>query len=211
MFTGIIEEIGKIHKIIKNEQKIQLVISCNNVLSDTKLGDSIAVNGVCLTVSDLKNHFFTADVMPITFRKTNLDLLKIGSNVNLERAMSAGGRFGGHFVNGHIDCTAKIINLSKEKNAILMKLEIPAPTIQFLVQEGSIALDGVSLTIAILERNYATISLIPHTYAQTILRYKKIGDLVNVEADILGKYVQQFLSKQKSGNIDKNFLFRNGF
>jgi riboflavin synthase len=174
------------------------------------LGDSIAVNGVCLTISDLQVNFFIADIMPVTFHKSNLGMLKIGSNVNLERAMSANGRFSGHFVNGHIDCTAKIVKLTKEKNSIIMKLDIPFPTNSYLVQEGSIALDGVSLTIAKLERNYVTISLIPHTYEQTILCFKKVGNFVNVEADILGKYILQFLSKQ-SAKIDKNFLVENGF
>ena len=211
MFTGIIEEIGKIERIISGSSKASLKIHCPKVLDESKLGDSIAVNGVCLTISDLQQNSFSADVMPITFQKSNLHKLQINSPVNLERAMPATGRFGGHLVSGHVENVGKISKIRREQNAVLLQISATEETLKYLIPEGSVALDGISLTIARLQKDSFVCSIIPHTFQQTNLQYKKSGDLLNIEVDALGKYIYHFLKRTAKPALDRTFLAKHGF
>ena len=213
MFTGIIEEIGKINEIKKTRKNNSLTISCNHILEDMKLGDSIAVNGICLTVSKFDSTSFTADVMHVTFQKSNLEKYRSGEFVNLERALQLKSRLGGHLVSGHIDGTGNIISIAKYENAVKIKIQINPEQIKYMIPEGSICIEGISLTIAELKQNHLIVSIIPETIKNTILQYKKIGDIVNIESDMLGKYLYNFLQnegKDKS-NISMQFLAENGF
>jgi len=213
MFTGIIEEIGKISEIKKTGKNKSLIIFCKTVLEDIKLGDSIAVNGICLTVSKFDYKSFTADVMPITFQKSNLKTCRNGELMNLERALQLKSRVGGHLVSGHIDGTGKIISITKSENAKIFKIHINPEQRKYMIREGSICIDGISLTIAELEQDHLTVSIIPETMRNTILQYKKSGDTVNIESDLLGKYLYNFLQnkgKVKS-NISIQFLAEHGY
>ncbi len=212
MFTGIIEEIGTVKKIVRG-QKAYLEIQADKIFSDIHIGDSIAVNGVCLTVTSFSGKVFTADVMNETFSRSSLGSLKTGSHVNLERAMSANGRFGGHIVSGHIDGTGKIINIKKDGNAVWYKISAGENIIKYTVEKGSIAIDGISLTVARVEKDNFSVSIIPHTSEETILSEKKLGDTVNLENDIIGKYVERFLNfdKTEKSNITRDFLAKYGF
>ena len=213
MFTGIIEEIGKVDEIKKAGKSNSLTITCTNILEDMTLGDSIAVNGICLTVSKLDNKSFTADVMPITFQKSNLKNCRNGEFINLERALQLKSRLGGHLVSGHIDGTGKIISVTKYENAVKIKIQINPEQRKFMIPEGSICIEGISLTIAELEQNHLIVSIIPETIKNTILQYKKIGDIVNIESDMLGKYLYNFLQNEGKvkSNISMQFLTENGF
>lgn len=212
MFTGIVEEVGKVARIEKNGVTGKLSIMADIILEGTKLGDSIAVNGVCLTVTSINRSNFTADVMGETFRRSSLGDLQVGSFVNLERAMPADGRFGGHIVSGHIDGMGQIISIDPEGTAVWYTLSAPEKILQGIVEKGSIAIDGISLTVArITEKDFA-VSIIPHTGGNTILSQKKVGEKVNLENDIIGKYVQRFLEpKQKQSPITEEFLRKYGF
>ena len=212
MFTGIVEEIGTVKKIARG-QKAYLEIQADKIFSDIHIGDSIAVNGVCLTVTSFSGKIFTADVMNETFSRSSLGSLKTGSHVNLERAMSANGRFGGHIVSGHIDGTGKITNIKKDGNAVWYKISADENIIKYTVEKGSIAIDGISLTVARVERDNFSVSIIPHTSEETILSEKQLGDTVNLENDIIGKYVERFLNFNKTGksNITRDFLAEYGF
>jgi riboflavin synthase len=192
LFTGIVEELGEISGRQQSRASIVLIIKGETVMSGLKKGDSVAVNGVCLTVAKILPTAFYADVMPETLRKTNLHALQNGEKVNLERALPVGGRFGGHFVSGHIDGTGKILAEKKEANALLIKISAPAGVMNYLIPKGSIAVDGISLTVVDIGDDFFSVSLIPHTAKYTTLGYKKPGDRVNLEADLLGKYVQKF-------------------
>ena len=174
-------------------------VVAHKVLAGTKIGDSIAVNGVCLTVTSLDDHFFTADVMAETVRRTNLGLLQSGSGVNLERAMAADGRFGGHIVSGHIDGTGKIVRIQKEENAVWVHIAASTDILNLIVEKGSIAIDGISLTVATVSDQEFAVSVIPHTGEETTLLTKKQGDIVNLENDILGKYVRRLLCAGGTG------------
>ena len=227
MFTGIVEELGEILALQHARESIILVIKGNKVLEDLKEGDSIAVNGVCLTAVKVSSSAFSADVMPETLRKTNLYELKKGDKVNLERALPVGGRLGGHFVSGHIDGTGTIISEKKEGNAQIKLISAPPQVIRYIVPKGSVAVDGISLTVVDVDEESFSVSLIPHTAKFTTLGFKKTGDKVNLEADLLGKYVEKlFLSAEKEnffsleGNknnkgdkegITYNFLKEKGF
>ena len=213
MFTGIIEEIGNIKEIKNTGINNSLTISCTKLLEDIKLGDSIAVNGICLTVSKFDNKSFTADVMPVTIQKSNLRNCRSGEFINLERALQLESRIGGHLVSGHIDGTGKIISITKYENAIIFKIQIDPELRKYMIPEGSICIDGISLTIAELERNHLTVSIIPETMQNTILKYKKIDDTVNIESDMVGKYLYNFLQDQgkTKSNISMKFLAENGF
>lgn len=214
MFTGIVEELGTVASITQNSENGNVTISASKVLEGTKLGDSIAVNGVCLTVTDIKSHSFCADIMGETLRRSNLGSLKKGTKVNLERAMAADGRFGGHMVSGHIDGTGEIINISPEGNAVWYTIRTTEKILAGIVEKGSIAIDGISLTVAGITEQDFSVSIIPHTSANTILPTKKLGDIVNLENDVIGKYVQKFLSvgsEKKDSNITEDFLGRYGF
>lgn len=210
MFTGIIEEIGTILQREETANRCALTISAKKVLTDTKIGDSIAVNGVCLTVTDFKKDSFTADVMPETLRRSSLGQLKTGSAVNLERAMAADGRFGGHIVAGHIDGTGKIASLRPEGNAILVTISTTPDLLRYIVEKGSIAIDGISLTVANVTRSDFTVSLIPHTGEETTLLKHRPGEIVNLETDIIGKYVEKLMQTKKSG-VTMELLLENGF
>lgn len=217
MFTGIIEEIGTVNKIASSEDAIVMTISASKILSDVSLGDSIAVNGVCLTVTSYTDKEFTVDVMPETVKSTSLKMLKKGSRVNLERAMSANGRFGGHFVSGHVDGTGTIVKKERKSNAVYYDIAVDASLLDFLVYKGSVTVDGTSLTIFGVTNDGFTISLIPHTVQETIIGEKNVGDIVNVESDMLGKYVHHFLAETggrgrgQHSKITPAFLEKNGF
>lgn len=215
MFTGIIEEIGTIVSVKHTSREAKISISAKKIFSDLKLGDSIAVNGVCLTASDVSRERFTADVMNETFSRSSLSELTAGSHVNLERAMAANGRFGGHIVAGHVDGTGTIIDIKKDDNAIWYTIKADNNILKYIIEKGSVAIDGISLTIAKITSDSFSISIIPHTIQETILSEKSVGDIVNIENDLIGKYVERFLVKndEKKGesNITENFLIKNGF
>lgn len=202
MFTGIVEEIGTLRQVISGSSSGSIRISAKKVLENTKIGDSIAVNGVCLTVTSLSPDGFTADVMPETLRRTNLGSLKSGAPVDLERAMAADGRFGGHLVSGHIDGTGTIASLENEGNAVWVQIKAPRPILQLIVEKGSITIDGISLTVASVSEDSFQVSVIPHTGSETILLRKKVGDMVNLENDIVAKYVQHLLGNVLTGKTD---------
>lgn len=212
MFTGIVEEKGTVKRILRGHNSC-IEIQADKIFSDIHIGDSIAVNGVCLTVTDFSGKVFTADVMNETFNRSSLGNLRAGSHVNLERAMSANGRFGGHIVSGHIDGTGKIINTRKDDNAVWYKISADKNIIKYIVEKGSVTIDGISLTVAEVEKDNFSVSIIPHTFQETILSEKKAGDIVNLENDIIGKYVENFLNfdKKSESEITMDFLARNGF
>ncbi len=198
MFTGIIEETGIVRSVAKGGKSAVLTVEASKVLEGTQIGDSIAVNGVCLTVTTRSGKQFTADVMAETLRRSSLGSLTRGSRVNLERAMAADGRFGGHIVSGHIDGTGRVKTLAKEGNAVWVEIEASDGILRYIVEKGSVAIDGISLTVAGLTKNSFFVSVIPHTGSETELLGKKPGDVVNLENDIIGKYVERLLSA--SGN-----------
>lgn len=215
MFTGIIEEVGTVKSIQKSAVSSFIQINADTVLSDAHIGDSIAVNGVCLTVTDLTGNYFQADVMNETLSRSSLGSLKNGSPVNLERAMSAQGRFGGHIVSGHIDGTGVISSVKQDGIALWYTINTDSEILRYIVEKGSIAIDGISLTVAKVTANDFSVSIIPHTAAQTVLNSKKTGDTVNLENDIIGKYVEKFLNpdekKSEKSRITMDFLAKNGF
>lgn len=222
MFTGIIEETGTVKKIIDGQSSGSIEIKADKVLSGTNIGDSIAVNGVCLTVTRIHSGSFVADVMAETLRKTNLGDLPIGAKVNLERAMAANGRFGGHIVSGHIDGTGKILSLQPEGNAVWVTISAPASILHLIVNKGSIAIDGISLTVAYVDNSVFKVSIIPHTGEETTLLGHKPGDVVNLENDVIGKYVEKLLlpysgkegetsEKAEKTGITIEFLQEHGF
>ena len=211
MFTGIIEEVGTVRRIERGAKGARLTIGAKTVLEDTKIGDSIATNGVCLTVVSMTGDSFSADVMAESLRRSSLGTLQGGSPVNLERAMAANGRFGGHIVSGHIDGTGTIASQKREDNAVWVKVKTPAPLLRYIVEKGSIAIDGVSLTVAAVTETDFSVSIIPHTGAQTILLGKKPGEPVNLECDVIGKYVEKLIQPHKTGGISTDFLAANGF
>lgn len=208
MFTGIIEELGKIYKITSDT----VMIECAKVLSDIKLGDSIAVNGICLTVTDFDAKSFTADVSSETFRVTNLKNLKNGDLVNLERAMLANGRFGGHIVSGHIDGCAKLVKVNKNNEFYDFEFELNSNDSKYVIKKGSITINGISLTIAGVNNNTINIAVISHTYENTNLKILKMGEIVNIEVDMMAKYIEKFLStSDNKSRISLEFLQEHGF
>ncbi len=215
MFTGIVEEVGKIKAIKKGKNSARLVINAKKVLEDVKLGDSIAVNGVCLTVTEFSNSEFGVDVMHESLKKSSLSTLKNDSSVNLERAMLLNGRFGGHIVSGHIDGTGKIINIKNDDNAIWYTISAKEKIMKYIIEKGSITIDGISLTVANLSESDFSVSIIPHTQEETILKTKKIGDIVNLENDCIAKYVEKLLNFKEKSEVKKDitmdFLLENGF
>ncbi len=216
MFTGIIEETGEIISNQKGSKSAILTIKGSKIFGSLYLGDSVAVNGVCLTVAELGNNTFKADVMNETLSRSNLGSLRSGSPVNLERAMSADGRFGGHIVSGHIDGTGTIISRQKDDNAVWITVSAPKGLLKYIIEKGSIAIDGISLTVAKVTDQNFSVSVIPHTAKSTTLLDKGIGDSVNLENDIIGKYIERFLSfdkadTQKGNGITYEFLAKAGF
>lgn len=215
MFTGLIEEIGSISSIEKGRNSYQIGILANKILTDTKIGDSICTNGACLTVTKIHSDNIIVDMMSETVKMTNFSKLKIGSKVNLERAMRLSDRLGGHLVSGHIDGTGKITAIIKDDIAWRFEIETSTEIISKMLDKGSITVDGISLTIARVREDSFEISIIPHTAKATTLLCKKINDTVNLETDMIGKYVLRFLSPQKkeetSSRVNLAFLQENGF
>ncbi|AXI08362.1 riboflavin synthase [Oceanobacillus zhaokaii] len=215
MFTGIVEEKGTVKRVHQvSMQAVQLTIDSKVVVKDVEIGDSIAVNGICLTVTDFNANSFQVDAMPETLKATTLHELRTGSSVNLERAMAANGRFGGHFVSGHVDGIGEIVAKYKKENAIYYEIKIQEELAKFLLHKGSITVDGISLTLFAVSKDTFTISLIPHTASETILGSKGKGDIVNIECDMLAKYVQNMLHNeytQPKEGINQTFLVNNGF
>jgi riboflavin synthase len=217
VFTGIVEEMGRIRGIRKGPHSAVLHIQAQTILDDLHIGDSVAVNGICLTVTTLPGDGFTADVMHETLNRTSLASLGIGSYVNLERAMQAGGRFGGHIVSGHIDGTGRIQSIQRDDNALWYTIAAGTEILKYVVEKGSITIDGISLTVARVSRDSFAVSLIPHTAAVTVLGQKKVGELVNLEADILGKYVEKLLRPEpeptgkQTSSITMDFLAQHGY
>lgn len=215
MFTGIIEEIGKIQTISTGEKSSRLTIVANKVLEDLRYGDSIATDGVCLTVADLQGMTFVADVMAQTLRNSTLGDLRVGNQVNLERALQLNTRLGGHLVSGHIDCRGTIVRVHYEDIARWVSIRIPQEYMRYLIPKGSVAVDGISLTVANLEDNSFSVSTIPVTQQDTTLTQKKEGDCVNVELDVLAKYTERLLNFKKQEiskpKVSEAFLRENGF
>lgn len=217
MFTGLVEEIGRLQGRESFRGGAKLVISAGELLEEAAVGDSIAVNGVCLTVTELAAGSFSAVVMPETLRKSNLGALTPGEELNLERALPLGGRLGGHLVSGHIDATGTLVRCYPEGNAVVMHFRIPAELQRYLIPKGSIAVDGISLTIAQLNPEGFSVSVIPHSAAQTTLGRMKIGATVNLEVDLIGKYVERLLepylerSRESGTKLTAAFLKENGF
>ncbi|MDP4178766.1 MAG: riboflavin synthase [Bacillota bacterium] len=215
MFTGLIEEVGKVQSISKTDKSAQIQIKADKVLEDVKIGDSISTNGICLTVTEFSRNYFTVDVMAETIRRSNLKNLSINDEVNLERALKIGDRLGGHMVSGHIDGVGVIQNYENEDNAVWITVSADSEILRYIVKKGSIAIDGVSLTVAYVDDNKFKVSIIPHTKYMTTLLRKKIQTEVNLECDMIGKYVEKFLNnkenKTEKSKIDFNFLNRNGF
>lgn len=220
MFTGIVEERGRVIQVKCGARSGSLTIAARNVLEDVSPGDSIAVNGVCLTVTSFQKEQFTADVMPVTLEKSNLGRLTPGQPVNLERALQLQSRLGGHLVSGHIDAVGQILQITPHENAILIEIETPEKVKPYLIPEGSIAVDGISLTVAGMTPKGFLLSIIPHTAEETTLGDRKVGDVVNLEGDLVGKYLYHFWQraagsgtapKEASSKLTREFLAENGF
>ena len=213
MFTGIIEELGTVGQMDRRPDSIKLTIQARKVLEGTQLGDSIAVNGVCLTVTSMTDTSFTADVMHETMRRSSLSDIKSGSKVNLERAMQVGGRLGGHIVSGHIDGVGHIARIAADGIARVITISIPKDMEPFIVEKGSIAIDGISLTVVSVGNSQFSVSIIPHTMANTTLIDKHPGAVVNLETDVIGKYVHSFTTAHtgKRSGITMETLLENGF
>lgn len=203
MFTGIIEELGTVRDIGISGSSGQITLAADKVLENTRIGDSIAVNGVCLTVTRLTSDGFTADVMPETMKRTSLSIVGRGDKVNLERAMAADGRFGGHIVSGHIDGTGTIRGYKRDGNAVWVTIAASADILRLVVEKGSIAIDGISLTVAGVDDTSFKVSIIPHTAGETTLLTKHVGDPVNLETDIIGKYVAKLLGQPVQSSDSK--------
>lgn len=217
MFTGIIEEVGTISSVKKGAKESRLVVRGNKIFEDLKIGDSVAVNGICLTATEISGKTFTADVMNETLNRSSLSSIKSGSHVNLERAMAADGRFGGHIVSGHVDGTGTITAIKEDGNAIWYTIAAQEIIIKYVIEKGSIAIDGISLTVAKVTGDSFSVSIIPHTAKETILFERKCGDKVNLENDMIAKYVEKLVglgnnesSKAKS-SVTPEFLAKHGF
>ena len=216
MFTGIVEEIGSVERVTKGTKSSKLRMKANEVLKGTQIGDSICTDGVCLTVMKLEGSCFEADVMAETMRCSKLGSLTVGSKVNLERAMRLDGRFGGHLVSGHIDGIGIIKSISREENAVWLTVSAEEALLRYIVEKGSIAVDGISLTVARVDNAGFKVSVIPHTGKETTLLSQRIGDAVNLECDIVGKYVEKLidpalLQNGKKDQLTDVFLRQNGF
>jgi riboflavin synthase len=210
MFTGIIEEKGIIKSIRTAGRTARISVSANKVLEGLKVGDSINIDGVCLTVTEFSSSSFTVDVMPETMLRSTFTDLRSGNSVNLERALRLSDRLGGHIVSGHIDGTGIIDRIRQDENAVWLLIKAEEPVLKYIVDKGSVAIDGISLTVVKTDNRTFEVSIIPHTQSETTLLTKKTGDKVNIECDILGKYVEK-LSGKNDRKMDMNFLAENGF
>ena len=206
MFTGIIEEVGTVIAV----SPVKLIIGARDILPGIKLGESIAINGVCLTVTTFEPESFSVDIMPETKQRSNLGFLKAGDRVNLERALALGGRLSGHLVQGHVDATGRVVSLNWDGSALLVRCEAPPEVMRYVVEKGFIAVDGVSLTIAARDAVSFQVSIVEYTRKHTILGERRVGDLVNLEADIIAKYVEQ-LNQARHTGITVDFLAKHGF
>ncbi|NLK93584.1 MAG: riboflavin synthase [Clostridiales bacterium] len=214
MFTGIVEEVGIVEEIINQEEKSFISIKCSKVLENTKIGDSISTNGVCLTVIKIGKDYFQADVMGETLNRSNIGRLKNGSKVNLERALTLTSRLGGHVVSGHIDGVGEIVDIKKEEISTWITIKASNEILKYIVEKGSISINGVSLTVAYVDEVIFKVSIIPHTSYETNLIMYRVGEQVNLECDILGKYVEKLIRNNKDENkcnITEDFLISNGF
>ncbi|MDT8901495.1 riboflavin synthase [Anaeroselena agilis] len=217
MFTGLVEELGRVKSMTRGARSVRLTVGAKAIMGDVKLGDSIAVNGTCLTVADYGDSWFTADVMPETVERTAMAGLKNGDVVNLERTLRVGDRLGGHIVSGHIDGVGIIRSKETNDNAVIVRIEAPAAVMRYIVAKGSIAIDGISLTVVAAGPDWFTVSLIPHTASVTTLGFKGVGAPVNLEADVIGKYVEKLLGlapPQDAGGrvgLSAGFLAEHGF
>ncbi|HAS72779.1 MAG TPA: riboflavin synthase [Clostridiales bacterium UBA8960] len=219
MFTGLVEELGSIISVSKGSKSSVLTIKAAKVLEDVKIGDSISTNGVCLTVTHFTKDAFTVDVMPETIERSNLKFVRPGSIVNLERALRIGDRLGGHLVSGHIDGLGTVVSIEKDDNAVWYTLSASPTILKYIIEKGSVALDGISLTVASADFQQFKVSIIPHTHAVTTLAQRRVGDQINVECDAFGKYVERISafssteqeSTKKQSKIDIDFLKNNGF
>ena len=209
MFTGIVENVGIVKRTARRGEDLLLSIHTSMSLDDVTIGDSVAVSGACLTVVEVTDGSFSADVSAETLAKTTLRVLKIGDRVNLEKALTLQSHLGGHFVLGHVDCVGDIRERKERSNSIIFGVEVGEETGRYIVQKGSVAVDGISLTVNEYEKNRFYVNIIPHTARETTLGFKKAGDRVNVETDILGKYVERFVHPEKG--IDEDFLSKHGF
>lgn len=216
MFTGIVEETGTLRSLSRGSKSCVIHVQCSTVLEDTRIGDSIAVNGICLTVTSMESGGFTADVMNETLSRSSLAQTRPGDPVNLERAMAANGRFGGHIVSGHIDGTGIIREIRDDDNAVWYTVEAPPEILRYVVEKGSIAIDGISLTVAQVDDRSFQVSVIPHTRAVTALSSRRVGSPVNLENDIVGKYVEKLMQPAPSesgpaSGITMEFLAQHGY
>jgi riboflavin synthase len=212
MFSGIIEEIGTVRRLERRGNSATLEVTARQVLEGTRLGDSIAINGACLTVTALVEKSFTVDLAPETLRRTNLGQLRPGAHVNLERSLSVGDRIGGHFVQGHVDNFGSVRALRPESDAVIATFAAPIEVMRYVVPKGFIAVDGMSLTVVDRLPEGFTVSFIPYTLAHTIAGHYQVGGVVNLEADILGKYVERFLlGRERETTLDREFLLQHGF
>ena len=218
MFTGIIEEIGTVLNLSKDNNAAKIKIKAEKIFEDINIGDSISVNGLCLTVSTIDKNTFTADIMPVSLEKSNLKSFYFGDKVNLERALKLKSRIGGHFISGHIDNTGEIIYLKRKDHSLLIEIVVSDNMKKFIIPEGSIAINGISLTIAQITSKGFIVSIVPHTLRETTLSSVKIGHIVNLEVDMIGKYVYNFLQKSNEKNskevnpsMTMDFLAEHGF
>ncbi len=214
MFTGIIEDKGVVEMVKPGEKSATLTIRSEEIVADLKVGDSVAVNGVCLTVTTFDKSRFTVDAVPETMSRSNLGMLKAGSRVNLERALQVGGRMGGHMVSGHVDAKGEIRKIENDENAVWFTIGIDTEQIRYLIPKGSVAVNGISLTVVDVKEDSFTISVIPHSLSETTLNEMKIGDKVNIEVDMTAKYIERFLVFRESGEKEKvsmDYLKKNGF
>jgi riboflavin synthase len=215
LFTGLIEDIGTVDKLIKGQKSAQIFINANKVMDDLKIGDSINTNGVCLTVVKFSRNQFAVDVMPETMNKSNLSELVSGERLNLERALRVGDRFGGHMVSGHVDGTGIIQSFAEEDNATWVTIEAGPEILKYIISKGSVALDGISLTVAHVDTKSFKVSMIPLTKKTTTLLDKSVGSAINIECDMVGKYIERLTSfkdiSATESAIDMAFLKNNGF
>jgi len=218
MFTGLVEEVGTIKEVRPAGKAVHLSIKASKVLEGVQLGDSIACNGICLTVTHFDKDSFTVDAIPETMRRTTLHELAAGSPINLERAMAMGQRFGGHIVSGHVDGVGRIVSIVEEDIAKVVRISAPSEVLRYVVEKGSITIDGISLTVMDVDSESFRVSIIPHTWMVTVLRHRRVGSTVNLECDIIGKYVERLLgphlpggTQAKSSRVSMDFLRDNGF
>ena len=215
MFTGLVEEIGIVQSIVKTAKSAKIVIQASKVLDGVRLGDSISTNGVCLTVTEFHQNSFSVDVMAETMGRSNLHRLVSGDKVNLERALKVGDRLGGHIVSGHIDGMGTVASLEKEDNSVWITVAAKKEILKYIIQKGSIAIDGISLTVAYVDEDIFKVSIIPHTKEVTTLLSKKVDEVVNLECDMFGKYIEKMLIAREQppvkNSLDMNFLSEYGF